>query len=295
MSLDMVRYIVAVDGGGSTCRACVADLSGNIIGRALGRSANITTDFDSSRTNILETIAQAYQDANLSIDRAAKDYAYLGLAGASGSGVSEKLESSLDFHRVKVATDRDITVHGALGGGDGTVASLGTGSFFTTRIQGVDRNIGGHGLRLSDDGGGAYLGVNLLRLAIQAHDGLVEHSPLTHEILSQFGGTPSGMVSFAQSASPVDFGRLVPGLIEAFKNNDAVAKSLINAAVAGLHKTLGSLDARASGALYMVGGLGQFYQGLLDADFQKLCKNPMGDALAGGISLAQINQVRPDK
>ena len=216
----------------STCRACVAELSGKILGCAVGGPANITTDFSSGRTNILKTIAQAYQNSNLSSDSAAKDYAFLGLAGASIDGGAERLERSLEFHRVKVASDRDTTVQGALGSGDGTVALLGTGSFFTTRKQGVDRNIGGWGFRLGDDGGGANLGANLLRLAIQAYDGLLEHSPLTREILDRFGGTPSGLVSFAMSASPMDFGRFVPGLIEAFENDDAVARTLISAAVA---------------------------------------------------------------
>ncbi|NKW71496.1 N-acetylglucosamine kinase [Rhodobacteraceae bacterium R_SAG10] len=290
MGSEIIRYIVAVDGGGSTCRACVADLGGRILGRAVGQSANITTEFKNSRKNILSTICQAYRAANLSADRSASDYAYLGLAGAIGD-VAQRLEGSLDFHRVKVVTDRVTTVQGALGGGDGTVALFGTGSFFTSRRHGVTRNIGGWGFRLGDDGSGAWLGINLLRRTVQAHDGLLEHSPLTREILDRFGGTPSGLVSFVQSASPMEFGRFVPGLIEAFENDDAVARTLISAAVAALHKTLGSLDARASGALYMLGGLGPFYQKQLDPDFRNLCKKPAGDALAGGISLAQIKLV----
>ena len=164
-------FIVAVDGGGSTCRACVADLGGRILGRAVGQSANITTEFKNSRKNILSTICQAYQAANLSADRSASDYAYLGLAGALGDA-AQRLENSLDFHRVKVVADRVTTVQGALGGGDGTVALFGTGSFFTSRRHGATRNIGGWGFRLSDDGSGAWLGINLLRRTVQTYDGL---------------------------------------------------------------------------------------------------------------------------
>ena len=292
---DANKLIVAVDGGGSTCRACIADLDGHVLGRAKGRPANITTDFAASRTNIIETIGQAYRDANLPAERSVGDYAYLGLAGASISNVARKLEDSLDFFRVKVTTDRDTTVQGALGNYDGTVALIGTGSFFVSRRNGVSRNIGGWGLRLGDDGSGAYLGIALLRQTVRAYDGLIEHSPLTKAILERFGGTPDRLVAFAQTASPVDFGGFAPELIDAFHSGDRIANSLIEMAVARFHDTLEVLEAGFGGALYLLGGLGPFYQTQLRPEFRSLCKSPTGDALAGAISLAQNHLVGAGK
>ncbi len=280
-------YIIAVDGGGSTCRVCVADAMGNVLGRAVGQPANIATDFEKSRENILETIGQAYNEAGLKSDRSAGDVAYLGLAGAGIGDLASRLEQSLKFNRVKVVTDREPTVHGALGGEDGTVALFGTGSFYSCRRGGELRNVGGWGFRLCDDGGGAFLGINLLRRVVQAYDGLIAHSPLTRDILDRFGGTPHGIVTFAQTASPMEFGEFAPDFVAAFKNADPVVIDLVNGAVDRLHRTLEVLDARSSGALYLLGGLGPFYQSQLNAEYQKLCKTPVGDALAGCILLAQ--------
>ena len=291
MNLATRRYIVAVDGGGSSCRACIADLCGKVLGRANGQAANINSAFAKSRENILAAVRRAYRAAHLPSDRSTSDYAYLGLAGASIGDAAQKLEDTLDFYRVKVATDRKTSVHGALGDADGTVALIGTGSFFTRRKQGEYRDIGGWGFRLGDDGSGAFLGHALLRRTIRAHDGLIEHSRLTRAILERFGGRAAGLVAFAQCASPKAFGKFAPELVAAFENDDPVAKSLIGGAVARLQNTLEVLDARSCGALYLLGGLGPFYQSQLDEDFRSLCKDPIGDALAGGVLLAQTELI----
>ena len=287
METAIQRLIVAVDGGGSTSRACVSDLSGKVIGRAVGKPANITTDYENSRQNILNTISQAYRAAGLLADRSSNDYAYLGLAGASIGDAAQRLEDSLVFRRVKVVTDRVTTIQGALGKGDGTVALFGTGSFFASRKHGVTRNVGGWGFQLGDDGGGAQLGLNLLRCTIQAHDGLIGHSPLTQKILDRHGRSASGLVRFAQTATPRDYGRFAPELIEAFQNGDSVAIGLIKGATNRLHQTLDALEARSCGPLYLLGGLGPFYQNQLKPDYLQLCNDPLGDGLAGGIYLAQ--------
>jgi glucosamine kinase len=291
MVRDADRLIVAVDGGGSTCRACIAKLDGNVLGRAIGKPANITTDFPGSRKNILDTITMAYDDAGLSNERSGMDYTYLGLAGATVGGVAVKLRDSLNFYRTHVGGDLETTVQGALGDGDGTVAMLGTGSCFATRQGGGFRRVGGWGFRLCDDGGGAYLGQALLRLTVQAYDGLVQHSALTEGILGRYGGTPDQLVTFAQSASPLEFGSFAPELVSAFNNGDENAALLISRAVDRLEKTLDNLGALSVGPLFLLGGLGPFYQDQLRADYRKICEKPAGDPLFGAIRLAQLELI----
>ena len=295
MAHDESRLIVAVDGGGSTCRACVAQLDGRVLGRATGKPANISTDFASSRQNILDTIGLAYNDAGLSSTRSGADYGYLGLAGATVGGMAAKLRDSLEFFRTHVGGDLETTVQGALGDGDGTVAMFGTGSFYVTCQGDVYRRVGGWGFRLCDDGGGAYLGQALLRLTVQAYDGLVPHSPLTKEILGRYGGTPDKLVTFAQSASPLEFGSFAPELVTAFNSGDENAAMLIARAVERLEKTLDNLGALSVGPLYLLGGLGPFYQDQLRAEYRNICEKPGGDPLTGAIRLAQIHLIGADQ
>ena len=55
--------LLAVDGGGSGCRALVADPSGRILGRGQGGAANILTDLDTARDNILVAATAALVDS----------------------------------------------------------------------------------------------------------------------------------------------------------------------------------------------------------------------------------------
>ena len=174
-----------------------------------------------------------------------------------------------------------------MGGEDGTVAAIGTGSFFVSRHKNEVLSIGGWGFQLGDDGGGAFLGRKLLRRTVYAHDGIIKHSPLTRKTLERFGGSPQGMVAFVQAASPMDYGGLAPSIIEAYYADDAVAIEIVDLAVSSLHHTLDILNAKATGALYMLGGLGPVYTKLLRPEYQELCASPKGNASDGAIALAR--------
>lgn len=287
MNEESKNLIVTVDGGGSTCRASICEVSGKTIGTARGGSANITTDFDSALTNILDTVGRAYDAAGLDSTRMVNDFAFLGLAGANLDGMAEKTENALGFNKVKVTSDREITVQGAMGSGNGTVAAIGTGSFFVSHYNNKVLSIGGWGLQLGDDGGGALLGQKLLRRTIHAHDGITPHSPLTRSVLKRFGGNPRGLVAFVQTATPMDYGSFAPELIEAYYEGDTVAVEVIDAAVSSLHHTLDVLNTKATGALYMLGGLGAVYTKLLHPEYRALCTPPKGNASDGAVALAQ--------
>ncbi len=287
MSVESKSLIVAVDGGGSTCRANIFEVSGKVIGSACGGAANISTNLNGALTNILDTVHRAYSAGGLDSSRMADDFAYLGLAGANLGGVAEKTENALNFKRVKVTSDREIIVQGAMGNEDGTVAAIGTGSFYYSRHKDEILSIGGWGLQLGDDGGGAFLGRKLLRRTIHAYDGIIAHSPLTRSILKRFGGTPQGLVAFVQTATPMDYGSFAPDLIEAYYCGDAVAVEILDTAVSSLHHTLGILNTKATGTLYMLGGLGPVYTKLLRSEYQALCRPPKGAGVDGAFSLAQ--------
>ena len=287
MSKESESLIVAVDGGGSTCRVSLCRMSGRVVGTARGGSANITTDLNSALSNILDTVHRAYSAAGFDPTRMVNDFAFLGLAGANLDGMAAQTKNALSFSKVMVTSDREITIQGAMGGEDGTVAAIGTGSFFVSRQNEKIVSIGGWGFQLGDDGGGAFLGQKLLRRTIHAHDGIIAHSPLTRKILERFGGTPQGMVAFVQAASPMDYGGFAPGLIEAYYAGDAVAVEIVDAAVASLHHTLDVLNTKATGALYLLGGLGPVYKKLLRPEYQELCTPPKGNASDGALTLAR--------
>ena len=82
----MTLYL-GVDGGGTGCRAAVADGSGRVLGQGAGGPANIWTDPDGALASILAAARQALEAAAPRADPA-DVVAGLGLAGANVSATS---------------------------------------------------------------------------------------------------------------------------------------------------------------------------------------------------------------
>ena len=234
--------IVTVDGGGTQCRAAIFEADGRRLGHAAGAFANLVTDFEDSRRHITEAIDAAYRDAGIADMSERSDIAVLGIAGAEIGDLSTRLGSALDFATLRVMSDRDIAVAGILGDRNGTLAQIGTGSFFARQHDGRLSYAGGWGLTLGDECGGAWLGRELLRAVLMAHDGLLEGSPLGAQVTSNFGNGPDGIVMFAATATPADFAELAPVLFEAHESGDSLANHVLTRAVADLE--LGDPPAR---------------------------------------------------
>ena len=284
--------IVAVDGGGSGCRVRLTDFRGRELAAASGGPANIRTDFEAARANIMAAVRSAYAAIGADPARMCRDVALLGLAGAGHPDLARRMERALGFGRLRVVDDRETTVQGALGTADGTVALVGTGSFFVRRRNGQERRIGGWGLRLGDECGGAWLGRELLRAVARAEDGLIGHSPLTRSVLRRLEQeTTGGLVGFATAASPGDLARLAPELVAAARADDPVAAEIMTRAVGLFCERLDALG--TAGDLHVLGGLAEAYVARLPERHRRRCRAPRGTALDGAVALALALALRP--
>ena len=279
------RHIVAVDGGGTRSRVALATADGRIIAQVEGGFANLTSDFETSRQNIIQAIEAVYAAANMPAGAAPSDIAVLGIAGANVGTGAEQLSTSLDFASVQVMSDREITIAGVLGDGDGTLVQAGTGSFFVSRFQGQLSQIGGWGLQLGDDCGGAWLGRELLRWTLKAHDGVIETTELVRRVLARFGNSPSEIVLFAKTATPQDFGAFAPDIFNARDAGDPLAIRIIDIALADLDVILETLDAGRTKQIHLRGSVGERYAPLLRGDFRRMVVKSTGDGLSGAVDL----------
>lgn len=276
--------IVTVDGGGTQCRAAIFEADGRRLGHATCAFANLVTDFEDSRRHITEAIDAAYRDAGMADMSERSDIAVLGIAGAEIGDLSTRLEGALDFATVRVMSDRDIAVAGILGDRNGTLAQIGTGSFFARQRDGQLSYAGGWGLTLGDECSGAWLGRELLRAVLMTHDGLLEGSPLGEQIFSTFDNGPDGIVMFAATATPADFAELAPVLFEAHERGDSLATHVVTRAVSDLERVLTAMIVE-DGDLYITGGVGVRYKPLLATSFRNCISDPKGDSLSGAFSI----------
>ena len=287
------RHILAIDGGGTRSRIALADDNGVIKHQIEGGFANLTSDYEASRSNIMTAIQQIYESAQLPAGSWQHDVGVMGIAGANVGNVAVRLAEDLDFARIRVVSDREITIAGVLGKADGTLAQIGTGSFFVSQRQGVTKQIGGWGLQLGDECGGAWLGRELLRCTIKAYDGLIEESALTRDVMHRFQGVAGNIVLFAKTASPQDFGQFAPDIFEAQTTGDKVATAIFRSLIDDLRQILIALDAHKTGRIFLCGSIGERLRGLLQTgtidglgnDLTALLSSTEGDGLRGAISL----------
>ena len=281
-----VLHFLALDGGGTGCRAMLCAADGRELGRAMGGGANLTSDFKAAHDNIHKAIGDVYQAAGLPQSAMSAGVAVLGVAGADIGNAAARLQAGLGFAKSLVVSDRDTTIAGVLGQGDGTLAQIGTGSFFVHRHAGVTRHAGGWGLVLGDECSGAWLGRELLRATLRAHDGVDAGSPLAETVMKDFDGDTSQLVLFARDASAADFASYAPRLFSANDTGDELAGVILRHAVSDLERTLTGLEAASFPPLYLCGGVGERYAELLDDTFRARITKPEGDGLGGALSMA---------
>ncbi len=287
-----VNRILGIDGGGSGCRVRLEDRAGRVLASARGGPANVSSDFEAARANLLEAIAATYEAAGLDMAARGDDVAWAGLAGAGEAALAARMARALGFARARVSSDCATTLEGALAGGDGVVALLGTGSFFLRRAGDEERRIGGWGYQLGDEAGGAWLGREALSRVLWAADGLIAESGLTRDLLARFGG-PAGVVRFAQAAAPGDIAALAPDITAAARAGDPVADEIVGQAVGLIEQRLAALGARDLGVVVLAGGLAAFYRERLAGRWGDLLRPPAGSALDGALALARRHLMQP--
>ena len=248
-----MQLVLGVDGGGTGCRAAVADLSGRILGRGEAGAANIASEPDGAADNIRLAIERALGQAGGTGTQIRR--AVLGLAGANLPGAPERLAETLPYPQVKVVTDAITAARGALGDQDGILAAIGTGSVFAVQRGGTIRQYGGYGFLLGDEGSGASLGRALLSRALRAHDGVVPMTPLLTQVLDDIGG-PGQIVAFAFTARPADFAAYAPQVTD---STDPAAQAIRAEAEGEVARMLDTLQAGTGLPVVFLGGLGPHY------------------------------------
>jgi len=268
-----IMFYLAIDGGGSGCRAALSDVAGNDLARAEGGPANIASDFGAALTSLRGLALQVIGARPLSQVRAV-----LGVAGANLSGAGPRLAAELPF-RAKVVQDATTSLRGALGTKDGIMAAIGTGSVFARQVGGEVKAIGGWGFRLGDEASGAWMGRLMLNRITRMIDGYCPFSPLAETLLAELGGGP-GLVAFTLTKTPAEHARLVHRLAGAI--DDPLSRHVLAETQAELRKAIGLLQTDPPLPVVWQGGLGPT---LALPDWPRA--EPLGTALDGAMAMAR--------
>jgi len=282
-----MALLLGVDGGGTGCRARVADPSGTVLGEGAAGPANIRFGLRESFAAVLAATQSALDEAGIGLgDR--EIVACLALAGASEpTHLAAARAYNLPFARSLITTDAHAACVGAHDGGNGGIIVIGTGSVGWGIVGGRECRIGGWGFPVSDEGSGAWLGCEAVRRVLWAYDGRIPSSGLTKRLLERFDGDPHAVVRWMGQARPRDFATLAPAVLEHAMRGDPVASELMHEAAHHVDVMAERLCACGVRRLSLSGGLAASMEPWLSAATRELLVVPKGDALNGALRLAQ--------
>ena len=276
-----------VDGGATRCRVRIRDAGGTPLAEAEGEAANIHVDFVSAVAVIGSAIGEALRMAGIGAADSRRVAVGLGLAGLNDTVDAARVaEAFEDYASVSVANDATTACVGAHAGADGGLVIAGTGSAAIARVEGTETIVGGRGFALGDGGSGSHIGLDALRAATLAFDGLGPRTGLTDEILSAFECDVVKMVRWARSARPGDYGAFAPRVIRCAETGDSVALAIVASAAGAISALTNRVAALGAERLALVGGVGEALRPYLDRDIARRLKLPLHDATDGAILMA---------
>ena len=276
-------FYLSVDGGGTSCKACLYNAAGDVLGQGLAGAANARLGAERVMNEIMASARHAFTNAKVDFANIERTHACFGLAGLELKRDQDNFYAAKsDFKSVILETDGVTACIGAFEGADGAIVITGTGSSAVAIHEQDIHNIGGWGFEISDSGSGAAVGRNAVRYALRAVEGLEPNSQLTQYIMEYFGNDMGNIVLWAEAAEPKDFAVFCAKTFDFYDLGDAAAILLIDRHMRELVQLIDGIMAFGSTQFTLLGGLAKRSAALLPGrlkDQYMECKN---DALYGG-------------
>ena len=286
------RLLLAVDGGGTRCRARLADLAGKVLGEAVTGPANIRLGLEEGLATVVGASRHCLEQAGLN-GQEDRIIACLALAGACEPSTHSRAQASpLPFYRATFISDARAACVGAHAGRDGGIIIVGTGSVGWGIAGGREFRVGGWGFPLSDEGSGAWLGYEVLRQVLRAHDGVRPWTGLLRSVFEQFETDAFAIVRWMRGAGSRDYARLAPLIVAHAERGDDTGCDLLRSATAHIDVIAARLLGLGAPRLSLMGGLSDKIEPYLSDETRDHLVPPMGDALSGALALAHAEALR---
>ena len=276
------RIDIGIDGGGTGCRVALS-LEGGQVTVTRGGPANIVTDPAAAEAAIRLALTEALAAQGLGFDAMVDARVCAGLAGGRLPGAADAFATRLPF-LAYVVDDSVTALEGAFGGAEGTLVSLGTGSFCIRRDGRGITHQGGWGFVLGDEGSAAWLGRLALSELLRIEDGRLSRyagDPLIGVLHKAVGVHP---VLFARDARPEDFGALAPLILDCTSH---WAEDLLERVGAEVVVALREVGHPKGGAWALTGGFAGALARRWSRTMQVGLQEPLGTPLDGALALAR--------
>lgn len=285
----MQDLFIGADGGGTKTEVIIQDAQGTTLGIGLAGLGNIRTSVSQSWASVNDAIKQATQEAGIDLTQY-KVHLGLGMAGTEFSSAAKAFRNTPHpYQTLVLSSDAHVACLGVHNGEDGAIITIGTGVIGYQILGSNIYRSGGYGFPHSDEGGGAWLGMELLRALFKAIDQRGPWSPILKKLYHQFNSNTKELSDYANAATPSDYAKFAPLVFE-FRDIDPLAQNLSISAAKEADQIFNSLQQQSSLTdfpLALLGGIAPFIQNMTSSYLQKNLVPRKFDAPIGAIIMVK--------
>ena len=287
-------FFIGVDGGATKCIVRVEDEAGRILGQETCGPANIRISVDQAWQSINTALSKILTANSLSLRE--KKYQFHAGMGLAGCELAEAYQTFLNyphcFTTLMVSSDAHTACLGAHGGEDGAIIIAGTGVVGFQIQQGSTAKVGGWGFPHDDEGGGAWLGLEAVKLTLQWLDGRLPRSNLAEAVYVYFKRDRDQLVNWANQANSTAFAEMAPIVIQQIEAHDEAAIHLIKRCATAIDRIGYALYAQQPVKhkplpCSLVGGIAPFLVPYLGEELRQRLRPSLSAPDAGAIFLVR--------
>lgn len=288
MSID-IQCLVGVDGGGSGTRVRLARPDGVEVGYGEAGPSALALGVDAAWTAIGQALDRALEDAVPAFG-SRPDLSSMAVGiGVAGVSQPEWREAFLarqpGFGRVVLESDGFTSLLGAHGGQPGVVVAVGTGSVaLAWWPDGRRQQTGGWGFPSSDEGSGAWLGLQAVNRLQHELDGRAVQSPMGQHLLRAVEAQAGSFETWLAQANQTRYAALAPIVLT--HADDPPSRDILQQAGRHLALMLRALDPECQLPSALCGGLAEPLRPWLPAPEQERFGRPLADSSQGALRLA---------
>ena len=285
------NIFVGLDGGGTKTQLIVEDANGNLIGKGRSGPSNIRLSTSAAWNSIFDALEKALKHTELSLkDPHFQFHVGMGLAGTEVLSCCENfLSKPHPFKTLVLRSDAYTACLGAHEGSDGDIIIIGTGVIGYQVYNSVESQVNGWGFPHGDEGGGAWLGMEAIRLTLKWQDGRGERTEMLSAVYTHFNSSLNEMVSWANSANSTKFAELAPYVLQYAEQKDPNAILLLQKSAQEIMQINYALTKISGKHLRcsLFGGIASFIKPYLDKELKDRIVERKYDATKGAILMVK--------
>ena len=225
-----IKYLLAIDGGGTKTEFLLTDINKREIARVvLGASNAVDTGIENTRRILEQGIRKVCEDVSLH-----EVSVFAGLAGGiTGNNKQEinKFLSKFGFGCFGNGSDTESVLEIALEGEDGVAVIMGTGIIAFSQVKDNRHRIGGWGYLIDKGGSGFNIGSEAMNSALKYLDGRKGSKILCELIETKLGKSLPDSIAEIHNGGKAYIASFAPVVFEAYDRGDSFSSEIIDANV----------------------------------------------------------------